>query len=142
MYSLGISSLPLLKLSSFNERIFILYKPFGACFPISFFQISLTIVLCSLWGERGKKPVLQEKVVHRSCTHCCHDTAETDPCISSSFSAIRKILFDFCSSGACVLTASHLSIAILDRVQHQIAAGLACGNKNDAGVPEGGRALL
>lgn len=80
------------------------------------------------------------KVVNGSCTQCCHDATETDPCISSSFSAIRKILFDFCSSG--VLTASHLSIAILDRVQHQIAAGLACGNKNDAGVPEGGRALL
>lgn len=114
--------------------------------PVSLFLFSRylsQLLYCALFGEReGKKPVLQEKVVHRSCTHCCHDTAETDPCISSSFSAIRKILFDFCSSGACVLTASHLSIAILDRVQHQIAAGLACGNKNDAGVPEGGRALL
>lgn len=65
-----------------------------------------------------------------------------DPCISSSSFAIKKILFDFCSSVACILIASHLSIAILDRVQHQIAAGLACGNKNDAGGPEGESALL
>lgn len=55
---------------------------------------------------------------------------------------MKQILFDFCSSGACVLIASHFSIAILGRVQHQVAAGLVCGSKNDAGGPEGGRALL
>ena len=55
---------------------------------------------------------------------------------------IKQILFVFCSSGAGVLIASHLSIAILGWVQHHIAAGLACGSKNDAGGPEGGRALL
>lgn len=69
----------------------------------------------------------------------CH---RNSPHISSSFFVIKQILFDFCSGGACVLIAFHLSIAILDRVQHQVAAGLACGNKNDAGGPEGGRALL
>lgn len=42
------------------------------------------------------------------------------------FFAIKQIL-----SG--VLVASHLSIAILCRVQHQIAVELACGSKNDAG---------
>lgn len=140
-------SLPFLKLSDFNERIFILYQPFGACLPISLFQIPLTTVaLCCLWGgsssREGTYLSCKGKVINGSCTQCCHNATETDPHISSSFSAIRKILFDFCSSGACVLTASHLSIAILDRVEHQIAAGLACGNKNDAGVPEGGRALL
>lgn len=83
-----------------------------------------------------------KKGLYRGCTQCHQDAAETEPLISSSNFAIRKILSDFCSSVACVLIASHLSIAILDRVQHQIAAGLACGNKNDAGGPEGGRALL
>lgn len=46
---------------------------------------------------------------------------------------IKQILSGFCSSGACVLVASHLSIAILCRVQHQIAVELACGSKNDGG---------
>lgn len=56
--------------------------------------------------------------------------------------AMKQILLDFCSSGACALIASHLSTAILSWVQHQIAVGLACGSKNDAGRPEEGRALL
>lgn len=59
-----------------------------------------------------------------------------------TFMSMKQILLDFRNSGACALIASHLSTAILSWVQHQIAVGLACGSKNDAGRPEEGRALL